>query len=372
MSLMNRTKDFFSKGGIIFSSKHNFLAKSVQALGLAAIVTVFPSDTSKAGAIFFPVTVHSVKEVNDNILLRNVASKFSDGTVSAAREAWRHLTSSRSPGSKEGDITTDEKQTTIFADLSAYISYHMENAAANLTIHEFGGYKVPHYIAKEILRAAKDTDFPPDTLFAIAEKESSFDPHARPKTSSAYGLMQFIEQSWLGVVKEYGEGYGLEYEAGLINKRKTKHGTEYYVDDPEAEKRILELRTSPYLSSVFTAVSLLDAKKTIEARVKSELSNEELYIPHFLGTNGAGKLLEKAAAKPNTSASRVFPKAARANKNMFRGKGGKPLTVRQFKEMIVATIEKRTEKYNDIEEIIADATPALKDNTEDVVLSYAR
>src|SRR5690606_31140893 len=99
--------------------------------------------------------------------------------------------------------------------------------------------------------------------------------------------------------------------------------TEFYVDNPKAEKRILNMRTSAYQSAVFAALNLLDAKNSIEARVNAEMSDEELYLPHFLGTTGARKLLEHSVAKPNTAAAKVFPSAARSNRTLFRGKGGK-------------------------------------------------
>ncbi|RWE83403.1 hypothetical protein [Mesorhizobium sp.] len=62
----------------------------------------------------------------------------------------------------------------------AILSEGAEQIVIGMSVHEFGEYKVSQYIASEILRAAKDTQFPADTLFAIAEKESSFDLNNRP------------------------------------------------------------------------------------------------------------------------------------------------------------------------------------------------
>jgi hypothetical protein len=123
---------------------------------------------------------------------------------------------------------------------------------------------------------------------------------------------------------------------------------------------------------VFTAINLLDAKGKIEIRVNAELSNEELYLPHFLGTNGAGKLLEQSAAKPNIAAAKVFPAAAKANRNMFRGKGGRSLTISQFKDKIVSTIEKRTQKYTEVESIIAEATTTSPEEGKGFLMAFSR
>ena len=51
---------------------------------------------------------------------------------------------------------------------------------------------------------------------AVADKESSFATEVKAKTSSATGLYQFIERTWLGVIAEFGEKHGLAREARSI------------------------------------------------------------------------------------------------------------------------------------------------------------
>lgn len=381
MEFMNKSKKFFADGGIIFSNKHNFLAKTVQAMGLAAVVTIFPANASKADfnnviqPSMVPIAKHAANIASlDKVAIKKIAAKFADGSIQSLRESWEQA---REQAAQETLIETAQKVaeagvTGVIAEAAEYFAYHTEQVSVNLSVHEFGHYKVPHYVAKEIVRAAKDTNFPAETLFAIAEKESSFDITASPKTSSAFGLMQFLDQKWLEMVKNHGAEYGLDYEADIIVERQNGDKTEYYVQNDIARKRILDLRTSPYLSAVFTAINLIDAKNKIEARVNSELSNEELYLPHFLGTNGAGKLLEQSAVKPNVAAAKVFPAAAKANKNMFRGKGGRSLTISQFKDKIVSTIEKRTRKYNEVELVIAEAMPSPTGENKGFLLAFGR
>ncbi|HEX9591052.1 MAG TPA: transglycosylase SLT domain-containing protein, partial [Bradyrhizobium sp.] len=59
-------------------------------------------------------------------------------------------------------------------------------------------------IAGAIKQAASTTGASFEYLLATAKMESNFDPKASASTSSARGLFQFIDQTWLGTVKEAG------------------------------------------------------------------------------------------------------------------------------------------------------------------------
>ncbi len=55
-----------------------------------------------------------------------------------------------------------------------------------------------------IAQAASSTGVDFSYLFAQAKSESGLDPTAQAGSSSAAGLFQFIDQSWLGVLKKHG------------------------------------------------------------------------------------------------------------------------------------------------------------------------
>ena len=59
-------------------------------------------------------------------------------------------------------------------------------------------------IAGAIKQAASTTGTSFEYLLATAKMESDFNPKAGASTSSAHGLYQFIDQTWLGTVKEAG------------------------------------------------------------------------------------------------------------------------------------------------------------------------
>ena len=81
--------------------------------------------------------------------------------------------------------------------------------------------------------------------------ESNFNPHAAAGTSSAKGLYQFIEQAWLGTVKEAGPALGFNGYADAIAK--SPSGS-YSVADPATRAAILKLRDDPAIASAMAGV----------------------------------------------------------------------------------------------------------------------
>ena len=118
---------------------------------------------------------------------------------------------------------------------------------------EFGPMKIRRHLVQTIVKAAQAVQTDPVLLMAVADKESSFITAVQAKTSSATGLYQFIERTWLGVVRDFGAKYGLAQEAGLVvNDANDKPS----VTDQAERARILELRRDPYLSALMAGEML--------------------------------------------------------------------------------------------------------------------
>src|SRR5512146_1726997 len=92
--------------------------------------------------------------------------------------------------------------------------------------------------------AATGSDF--HYLLGTAMRESSLKAGAQSTTSSAAGLFQFIDQTWLGLVKEHGAQHGLRGFADAS----TKGGDGRYHADAETKQSILALRKDPQLSAL--------------------------------------------------------------------------------------------------------------------------
>lgn len=157
-----------------------------------------------------------------------------------------------------------------------------------------------------------------DYLVETARRESALKPAAKAATSSARGLFQFIEQTWLSVVRSDGAKAGLEKEAAAISGGRGR----FTVNDSAMRQRILALRNDPELSARFAAVLARQNHDSLAKSIGREPTQGELYMAHFLGAEGARKLIAGAAATPGASAAAQFPNAARANTSIFYDRAG--------------------------------------------------
>ncbi|MDY0870292.1 transglycosylase SLT domain-containing protein [Dongia rigui] len=164
-------------------------------------------------------------------------------------------------------------------------------------------------------------------LMAQANRESSFDPSAQAKSSSAAGLYQFVEQTWLGVVKNHGAEYGQGDLAQKITRRSDGH---FVVADAAARKEILELRRDPSFASAMAAEHAADNQAKLEEKLGRDVNGTDLYMAHFLGISGALKFLRTMEDSPERTGASLFPKAAAANRNVFYTEDGRARTVSEI------------------------------------------
>jgi hypothetical protein len=181
-------------------------------------------------------------------------------------------------------------------------------------------------IAGSIKQAASTTGASFEYLLATAKMESNFNPKAAASTSSARGLFQFIDQTWLGTVKEAGAHLGYGKYADAITK--SPSGS-YSVNDPEARAAIMKLRDDPEAASSMAAVLTQSNGFKLTGKIGRRPTDAELYMAHFMGVGGAGKLIQGAEDNPNASAARMFPNAAAANQSIFYDRSGQARSVSQ-------------------------------------------
>src|SRR5882762_10878294 len=181
-------------------------------------------------------------------------------------------------------------------------------------------------IAGAIKQAASTAGISFEYLLATAKMESNFNPKAGASTSSARGLYQFIDQTWLGTVKEAGSQLGYGKYADAI----TRNGDgSYSVSDPTARAAIMKLRDDPDAASSMAAVLTQSNSFKLTGKIGRRPTDGELYMAHFMGVGGASKLITNAEDNPQANAAQMFPNAAAANRSIFYERTGSARTVSQ-------------------------------------------
>ncbi|MDO8876265.1 MAG: transglycosylase SLT domain-containing protein [Pseudolabrys sp.] len=174
-------------------------------------------------------------------------------------------------------------------------------------------------ITGAIRQASQSTGISFQYLLTTAKIESGLNPSAQATTSSAKGLYQFIDQTWLGTMKQEGASLGLGHYANAITRNSDGR---YEVADPASRAAIMKLRSDPETSALMAgAFSRANAFQLIGS-VGRPPTEGELYIAHFLGPDGAGRLINAADSRPDANAAKMFPAAAAANHNIFYDKSG--------------------------------------------------
>lgn len=174
-----------------------------------------------------------------------------------------------------------------------------------------------------IQRASSATGVDFGYLMGAAKRESGYNPNAKAKTSSAAGLFQFLDQTWLSTLKQHGAKYGYARYADLIQKGPSGH---YYVSGPEARATVMDLRLDPHASALMAGELASDHAAYLRGRVGREPTAGELYVAHVLGPQGSAKLIDAVRISPTVSAAALFPDAAASNRGIFY-RGGRAATV---------------------------------------------
>ncbi len=175
-----------------------------------------------------------------------------------------------------------------------------------------------------IKQASTNTGASFQYLLATAKMESDFNPTAGASTSSAHGLYQFIDQTWLATVKEAGGQFGYSQYADAITK--TSSG-DYTVSDPSMYRSIMKLRDDPAASSAMAGALTQSNSFQLTGKIGRRPTDGELYMAHFLGVGGAATLINSAVDNPQASAAKMFPNAAAANRSIFYDRQGNARSV---------------------------------------------
>jgi len=171
------------------------------------------------------------------------------------------------------------------------------------------------------LQSASDTvGISADYMFSLAGRESNFNPNAvntikdasGKRLSSASGLGQFLNSTWLTNFNKYGS------ELGYNTKAMTKG-------------QILSLKTNSKAAAFILAKFTKDNQIGLKNYLGYNPTGKDLYLAHFLGLGGAKTFLKGYTRNPNASAATVASnQVLEANPSIFFVNGDRSLGVRSI------------------------------------------
>lgn len=201
----------------------------------------------------------------------------------------------------------------------------LKNRAA-LALEDSKRFKVSPGVAAGMRRASENSDIPMSYFFEMGKTEGDFDPNAKNPISSATGWSQFTDTTWLVMIKMHGDKAGLSGFARMIDIVSTK-GVETPVIHhpfPGLEELILSFRKNPRVSAIMVAELTKINSANIKSALQIEPTNIELYLAHFLGSDGAILFLRRKEISPDMPGKSLFPLAAKYNRNVFFGEDESP------------------------------------------------
>ncbi len=179
---------------------------------------------------------------------------------------------------------------------------------------------LPLALSKALHSAAGRAGVSFDFMVQTAARESGLDSSAKAATSSAAGLFQFVEQTWLNMVSRHGKAHGLDAEATAIEAGANGR---LGVADEAARERILNLRFDPKVSAQMAGELTRENAAVLQRHLGRKPEEAELYIAHFMGAGQASALINAADITPGAKAATLFPKEAKANRPIFFEASGK-------------------------------------------------
>ena len=186
-------------------------------------------------------------------------------------------------------------------------------------------------VTAAISRASARTGVDFDYLLAQAKLESDLNPNAKSPTSSATGLFQFIDSTWLRVLDQHGSKHGMAWADNALGPNSQAPGL-------ATRDQLLSLRFDIDTSSIMAAELARDNAAGLRTTLGREPAPTELYLAHFLGLSGAQKFLGVLENNPDQSAASLMPQAARANRSIFYD-GSTPRSVQQVMALMQGKVE---------------------------------
>lgn len=197
-------------------------------------------------------------------------------------------------------------------------------------------------------RTSKKTGVDFDLLIVTAMIESDLGRMTISSSSSARGIYQFIEPTWLVLMKRYGERIGYKAYADMIEINKETRQPQITHGGVVMRQKILDLRYNTRIAALIKAHQIKDEGRVLRSfKNGQDINITDHYIAHMLGLSLARTFYQLKQSESGIILSnlknRKFHEAITLNKSFFYDSNGAGLSASdaygQFKKKIAAKFE---------------------------------
>jgi hypothetical protein len=140
-------------------------------------------------------------------------------------------------------------------------------------------------------------------------------------------------------------------------------------------RAVMNLRSDPTANALMAGAFTNANSEKLAARLGRSPTEGELYIAHFLGPNGASRMIALADSSPQTSAAAAFASAARANPTIFYDGRGNARSAGEVYRLLVGRYDAARQGPASALAAVAGQSvvppSALNPDTASVVQAYA-
>lgn len=208
-------------------------------------------------------------------------------------------------------------------------------------------------VVKALYRASLKTGVDFDLLIMKAILESDLGKYNAAAHSTARGVFQYIEPTWLILMNRYGDKIGYPEYARAI-KISRREGFPYFSgNDKYLREEILALRHDHDIAAMIKAYQIIEETAVISGYKRDEtVTATDHYVAHMLGLKLAKDLYDMRHSGSVLALARLnnpqMREAAMLNKQFFYGRDKSPLTASAVYNQFEKRVDREMKRIRDV------------------------
>lgn len=267
----------------------------------------------------------------------------------------------------EGDTcpTTNNKIAEVSISLSGTDQSNLELARHMEKVMSHFGYEAG--TTRSLYRAHLQTGVDFKLLVLKALMESDYGHFEVAANSSARGIFQYIESTWLVLMHRYGEKIGYKHYADAITYNEKAKTAELNGSAEHLRGEILALRFDEEVSALIKAHQIIEETDVIQSYKRGKaVTATDHYIAHMLGLyvmKDFYMLIDRRSPiTPARYSSNPHMREAAATNRSFFFKGGAPITASQSYKIFEQRVEREFRKITQMKQAkLIEVSASLND-----------